>query len=66
MKIIFQPPLWRKHTYFDKQEAQTHNIAFAKAGQDNVTSTKATWQQWFGLDFYYLAFVLNLYFTFSI
>lgn len=29
-----------------------YNIVFAKAGQDNVTSTKAKWQQWIGLDCY--------------
>ncbi len=49
-----------------KNKTAYNNIAFAKAGLDNVTSTKAKWQQWSGLNSYYVAFVLNLYLIFSI
>jgi hypothetical protein len=37
----------------DDREPRPHNIALAKYGLDNQSSTSAKWQLWFGLDFFY-------------
>jgi len=42
-----------------------HNIVFAKAGMDNVTSAMCKHQQWFGLTIINLLLVVNFNYIFN-